>query len=178
MEVQDLEKIVKEQSSTHRMERDLARSAAFPALMRKVYLWMTMALVITGLCAWGTATSPAMVQLVFGNRGSYLGTAYRRAWPRVLYHSSYQPTVVDYRHDPVHHLFGAQWCDAIVHFYGLRDDIHREGVLHYSRYLWRDGALRISDEDRSLKVRQPLSHGALRFDHCYVGQLLYQEQWL
>lgn len=50
------------------MERDLARSAAFPALMRKVYLWMTMALVITGLCAWGTATSPAMVQLVFGNQ--------------------------------------------------------------------------------------------------------------
>jgi FtsH-binding integral membrane protein len=70
MEVQDLEKIVEGQSSTQRMERDLARSAAFPALMRKVYLWMTMALVITGLCAWGTATSPAMVQLVFGNRAA------------------------------------------------------------------------------------------------------------
>ena len=70
MEVQDLEKIVEQQSSTHRMERDLARSAAFPALMRKVYLWMTMALVITGLCAWGTATSPSMVQLVYGNRAA------------------------------------------------------------------------------------------------------------
>lgn len=70
MEVQDLEKIVEGQNSTQRMERDLARSAAFPALMRKVYLWMTMALVITGLCAWGTATSPAMVQLVFGNRAA------------------------------------------------------------------------------------------------------------
>ena len=68
MEVQDLEKLVEQQSSTHRMERDVARSAAFPALMRKVYLWMTMALVITGLCAWGTATSPYMVQLVYGNR--------------------------------------------------------------------------------------------------------------
>jgi FtsH-binding integral membrane protein len=70
MEVQDLEKIVEQQSSANRMERDLAKSAAFPALMRKVYLWMTMALVITGLCAWGTATSPAMVQLVFGNRAA------------------------------------------------------------------------------------------------------------
>lgn len=70
MEVQDLEKIVEGQSSTQRMERDLARSAAFPALMRKVYLWMTMALVITGLCAWGTATSPSMVQLVYGNRAT------------------------------------------------------------------------------------------------------------
>ena len=70
MEVKDLEKIVEGQSSTQRMERDLARSAAFPALMRKVYLWMTMALVITGLCAWGTATSPSMVQLVYGNRAA------------------------------------------------------------------------------------------------------------
>lgn len=70
MEVQDLEKIVEGQSSTQRMERDLARSAAFPALMRKVYLWMTMALVITGLCAWGTATSPSMIQLVYGNRAA------------------------------------------------------------------------------------------------------------
>lgn len=29
-----------------------------------------MALVITGLCAWGTATSPSMVQLVYGNRAA------------------------------------------------------------------------------------------------------------
>lgn len=29
-----------------------------------------MALVITGLCAWGTATSPSMVQLIYGNRAA------------------------------------------------------------------------------------------------------------
>ena len=52
------------------MERDLSRSAAFPMLMRKVYIWMTMALVITGLCAWGVATSPSLVQLVYGNRAA------------------------------------------------------------------------------------------------------------
>ena len=70
MEVQDLEKMVKGQSSMSNMERDLSRSAAFPMLMRKVYIWMTMALVITGLCAWGVATSPSMVQLVYGNRAA------------------------------------------------------------------------------------------------------------
>ena len=70
MEVQDLEKMVKEQSSMSNMERDLSRSAAFPMLMRKVYIWMTMALVITGLCAWGVATSPSLVQLVYGNRAA------------------------------------------------------------------------------------------------------------
>ena len=70
MEVQDLERIVKEQGSMSNIERDLSRSASFPVLMRKVYIWMTMALVITGLCAWGVATSPSMVQLVYGNRAA------------------------------------------------------------------------------------------------------------
>ncbi len=70
MEIQDLEKLINSQDATRNMERDLSRSAAFPALMRKVYLWMTMALVITGLCAWGVATSPIMMRMVYGNSAS------------------------------------------------------------------------------------------------------------
>lgn len=70
MEIQDLEKLINSQDATRNMERDLSRSAAFPALMRKVYLWMTMALVITGLCAWGVATSPTMMRIVYGNSAS------------------------------------------------------------------------------------------------------------
>ena len=35
-------------------------SLAFPALMRKVYVWMTLALVITGLTAYGIANSPGL----------------------------------------------------------------------------------------------------------------------
>lgn len=70
MEIQDLEKLINSQDATRNMERDLSRSAAFPALMRKVYLWMTMALVITGLCAWGVATSPTMMRMVYGNSAS------------------------------------------------------------------------------------------------------------
>ena len=33
-------------------ERGLEMSAALPVLMRKVYSWMTLALVITGFTAW------------------------------------------------------------------------------------------------------------------------------
>lgn len=42
-------------------------SASFPALMRKVYTWMALALVITGVTAYGVAHSPAMMQLIYGN---------------------------------------------------------------------------------------------------------------
>lgn len=59
MEVQDLEKIIRGKES--------ALSAIFPALMRKVYVWMTMALAITGICAYGVATSPNIMQMIYGN---------------------------------------------------------------------------------------------------------------
>lgn len=54
-------------------ERDLQASLAFPALMRKVYLWMTLALVITAITAYGVATSPATIQFILGNRIVFFG---------------------------------------------------------------------------------------------------------
>ena len=54
-------------------ERDLQASLAFPALMRKVYLWMTLALVITGITAYGVATSPAAIQFILGNKIVFYG---------------------------------------------------------------------------------------------------------
>lgn len=48
-------------------ERQWAVSEAFPVLMRKVYVWMTLALVITGITAYGVANSPAIQQMIFGN---------------------------------------------------------------------------------------------------------------
>lgn len=48
-------------------ERQWAVSEAFPVLMRKVYVWMTLALVITGVTAYGVATSPGILQMIYGN---------------------------------------------------------------------------------------------------------------
>lgn len=48
-------------------ERELAMSAAFPALMRKVYVWMSLALVITGITAFYVASSPGLLQAIYTN---------------------------------------------------------------------------------------------------------------
>lgn len=40
-------------------------SLAFPALMRKVYVWMTLALVLTGITAYGVASSPSLMMTIF-----------------------------------------------------------------------------------------------------------------
>ena len=53
--------------------RDFAMSTAFPALMRKVFVWMTLALAITGLTAFGVATSPTLVAAVFGSKVMFWG---------------------------------------------------------------------------------------------------------
>lgn len=49
-------------------EQQLSMSQAFPILMRKVYVWMTLALVITGLTSYYVATSETLVAAIFGNR--------------------------------------------------------------------------------------------------------------
>lgn len=46
---------------------------AFPALMRKVYVWMTLALVITGFTAWGVAHSPGILSMIVNNQLIFWG---------------------------------------------------------------------------------------------------------
>ena len=50
------------------MEKQLAMSTAFPTLLRKVYVWMTLALVITGVAAYGVATSPGLMMTIATNK--------------------------------------------------------------------------------------------------------------
>lgn len=55
------------------IDEQLSMSSAFPVLMRKVYVWMTLALVITGFTAYGVATSPGVQQAIFTNQILFWG---------------------------------------------------------------------------------------------------------
>ena len=48
-------------------ERELQASAALPVLMRKVYVWMTLALAITGFTAYAVASTPNLQEIVLLN---------------------------------------------------------------------------------------------------------------
>ena len=54
-------------------EQGLSMSTAFPALMRKVYVWMALALVITGATAYGVATSPGVMTALYSNQLLFWG---------------------------------------------------------------------------------------------------------
>ena len=60
MEVQELEKIIRQQEMTN--------ASTFKVLMRKVYLWMTLALMITGITAAGVANSPNILALIYSSK--------------------------------------------------------------------------------------------------------------
>ena len=60
MEVQEREKISRQQEMTN--------ASTFKVLMRKVYLWMTLALMITGITAAGVANSPNILALIYSSQ--------------------------------------------------------------------------------------------------------------
>lgn len=49
-------------------EKEQTAAVAFPALMRKVYVWMTLALVITSFTAYAVANSPGIMTAIITNR--------------------------------------------------------------------------------------------------------------
>ena len=64
MKIMDYEEL---NFNTLTREQQLESSLAFPTLMRKVYVWMSLALVITGFTAYYVATSQTMLSLNYGN---------------------------------------------------------------------------------------------------------------
>ena len=64
MEQQDFDRLIR--------EKEGALSLAFPALMRKVYVWMTLALIITGVTAYGVAHSEVLMSQMFESRAVFM----------------------------------------------------------------------------------------------------------
>jgi len=54
-------------------EKEQGIAVAMPRLMRKVYLWMTFALVITGLTAHFVASSPGIMTAIIANKALFWG---------------------------------------------------------------------------------------------------------
>lgn len=60
-----------EMINVYSRDRELEMSTAFPILMRKVYMWMTMALAITGITAYYVAHSETLLTAIFTNQAVF-----------------------------------------------------------------------------------------------------------
>ena len=69
MDLQQFEKQIRMgQGETQVGTQERQWVTALPALMRKVYTWMALALAITGFTAWGVANSPGILNAIYGNQ--------------------------------------------------------------------------------------------------------------
>ena len=62
-----------ELTNAYSRDRELEMSTAFPVLMRKVYLWMTMALAITGITAYYVAHNETLMMAIYTNQILFWG---------------------------------------------------------------------------------------------------------
>ncbi|MBR4552728.1 MAG: Bax inhibitor-1/YccA family protein [Bacteroidaceae bacterium] len=59
--------------STNARPYEIVSESAYAKLMRNVYLWMALALVVTGMSAYYVAHSPAIQQVIFSNQIVFWG---------------------------------------------------------------------------------------------------------
>ena len=71
MEYKDFDRMVNEAEGNY--TRSYQPSTTLPVLMRKVYTWMALALVITGITAYGVATTPSLIEAIVMNRILFWG---------------------------------------------------------------------------------------------------------
>ena len=65
MDYKDFDRMVNEAEGNY--TRSYQPSTTLPVLMRKVYTWMALALVITGITAYGVATTPSLIEAIVMN---------------------------------------------------------------------------------------------------------------
>ena len=70
MEYRDFNRVVNEVDNSSSWG---VPSLTFSSLMQKVYTWMTLALIITGVTAYGVASSPSILSLLYGNQIVFWG---------------------------------------------------------------------------------------------------------
>lgn len=73
MDLKEFEKSVRGTDISSVRQKEIVSEKTFPILMRKVYLWMTLALAITGFTAFFVASSPAMLQAIYTNKIVFWG---------------------------------------------------------------------------------------------------------
>lgn len=71
MDYKEFDRMVNEAEG--RYTREYAPTVSFPVLMRKVYTWMTLAMLITGITAYGVASSPAILGMIFSSKVVFFG---------------------------------------------------------------------------------------------------------
>lgn len=170
MDYNDFTRVVDEK------ERGLEMQVAFPALMRKVYGWMALALVITGLTSYMVASSPGLMQMIFANRLVFWGMVIAEF--AIVF-------VISGRINRLSLVSATTWFvvysvlnGALLSFiFMVYTQTAITEVFFITAGTFGAMAYRLDNEARPDKTRRYSLHGAHRSDYCFGRELLRSEQY-
>ena len=168
MNYQDYE--LKEYASAN--ERLWEASKAFPVLMRKVYVWMTLALAITGFTAYGVATSPGLMQAIYTNPILFWGLIIAEfalvigVSAAINKLSLTTATLMFILYSVIN---GALLSYIFILY--TASSIYR--ILYYSRNICCNGLYRIYHKNRFVVMGKDTAHGIDRSDYSHCCQCIH-----
>lgn len=159
-------------------EKERGLSNVFSALMRKVYVWMTFALVITGVTAYGVASSPTLLTTIYTNSAIMWGLIIAEfvlvfAISGAINRLSLGTATLLFI---LYSVLNGATLSSIFVLYEMTSIA--KGILHYCWYFRSNGFLRIHDQERFDLYRQDTLHGFDWSDYRYCGQYVPEESWL
>ena len=160
MDLQKLQQEVLNEKESSRWES----STTLPVLMRKVYTWMTLALVITGITAWVVAHSPAILQMIMTNKILFLGLLFGEL-------------ILVWSVSAAINRLSLTTATLLFVLYSVLNGVTMSFIFlaYHRRHLCRHGLLRLLHQDRPLIDWPHSLHGPHRTDHCHHREHLREE---
>ena len=139
-------------------------------LMRNVYTWMTLALVITGLVSLYVAKSYTLLSMIIENRMLFWGLLIAEIGLVIYLSRTHPPDCFQHRYPAFYRLLHSERSHTRLYLYDIHHEFHCHHILCYGRYLWRNGTLWLCNQERLEPYRKYLHHGTDRTYHCFTGQ--------
>ena len=155
---------------TNNLVKSYASKVAQTALFRSVYLWMTLALVITGFVAMYVAKSYTLIETIMQNSIMFWGLLIAEVG-LVMYLSarihkiSFTTATLLFI---AYSVLNGVTMSVLFLIYTL--SLHCYHFLRDSRYIRSNCPLRVCNQERPYPYRQSLPDGSHRTDYRFAGQ--------
>lgn len=151
-------------------EKENIASVAFPSLMRKVYVWMTLALVITGFVAYGVASSPGIITALVSNKLLFWGLFIAEL--ALVWTVSARINRLSLTTATLLFILYSALNGATLSLARIYNAVYCQRILYHGRHVCRYGSHRLFHQGRPVFIGQDTYDGPYRSDHCHCGQRL------
>ena len=136
--------------------------SAYRVLMRKVYLWMSLALAVTGMTSFYIASNPGLLQTIFTSRGIFLMLIIAEL--ALVFILSARIMKMSFATAGI--MFAA-YSNHVVHLHKIHDEFYCRSFLRNCRNVCGNVFHRLHTQKRFSLIRLFLFHGSCRTGHSH-----------